>query len=113
MWLRPGVGIEPRLVGLEGGPIDEAGMVLGDENRPLFHGKMTHPFLEDALFIDVAFASGLAVGISASIHRIGQDVVERRVSRSDPADRARLAIGSELQGKQQPFGAKPEPHTTR
>src|SRR6266478_1182892 len=88
-------------------------MVLGDENRPLIHGKMTHPFLEGAVFIDVAFASGLAVGISASIHRIGQDVVKRRVSGSDPADRARLAIGSELQGKQQAFGAKPEPHTTR
>ena len=76
VWLRPGVGIEPRLIGLKGGPIDEAGMMVRDENRPLLHGQMTHPFPDGALFIDVTFGPGLAVGVSASIHRIGQDLVE-------------------------------------
>ena len=74
--LRLGVGIEPRLVGFEGGPIDEAGMMVADENGPLIHGQMPHPFPDGAVFIDVAFVAGLAVGVSASIHRIGQDVVE-------------------------------------
>ena len=113
MRLRPGVGIEPRLIGLKGRPIDEAGMMVRDENGPLIHGQMPHPFSDDAVFIDVAFAPGLAVGVSASIHRIGQDVVECGVSRSDPADRARHAGGRRLQRKGQTFGTEPEPDPAR
>ena len=60
-------------------------MVLGDENRPLGDRQMTHPFLDDSVFIDVAFRSCLTVGISASIHRISEDVMERGVGRRDPA----------------------------
>jgi hypothetical protein len=52
---------------------------------------MAHPFFDDTLFIDVTFAARLAVGVSASIHRIGQDVVECGVSGRDPADRTRLS----------------------
>ena len=113
MRLRPGVGVEPRLIGLEGGPIDEAGMMIRDENGPLIHRKMTHSFLDGAVFIDVAFVAGLAVGVSASIHRIGKDVVECSVGRRDPADRARQAGGRRLQREGQAFGAEPEPDAAR
>ena len=37
---RFGIAIEPRLVGFKGGPIDETGMMVADENGPLFHGQM-------------------------------------------------------------------------
>src|ERR1700686_3233668 len=87
VWLRPGVGVEPRLIGLEGSPIDEAGMMVRNEDCPLIHRKMPNAFLDGAVFIDVAFVAGLAVGVSASIHRIGENVVERSISRRDPADR--------------------------
>ena len=96
MRLRPGVGVEPRLVRLKGSPIDEAGVMIWDENGPLINGQMTHPLPDDTLFIYVAFAPSLAVGVSASIHRIGKDVVECGVSRNDPADRAKLASRSIL-----------------
>ena len=89
MGLRPGVGIEPRLIGLVGGPINEARVVVLDENGPLLHGQMTNPFPDRTVFIDVAFVLSLTVGVSASIHRIGENVVEGGVSRSDPADRTR------------------------
>src|ERR1035441_9344487 len=82
MGLRPGVGIEPRLVGLEGCPIDEAGMMVLDKNGPLLHGQMPNPFPDSTEFIDVAFVFSLTVGVSASIHRIGENVVECGVSRS-------------------------------
>ena len=85
MRLRPGVGIEPRLIGLKGSPIDEAGMMVRNENGPLIHGQMTNPFSDGAVFIDVAFVPGLAVGVSASIHRIGEDVVECGVGRERPS----------------------------
>src|ERR1035437_1728265 len=94
MRLRPGVGIEPRLVGLKGGPIDEAGMMVGDEHRPLLDGKMTYPFPDGAVFIDVAFVASFTVGVSASIHRIGQNVVDRGVG---PAIQT---VGGALRGKE-------------
>ena len=72
----PGVGIEPRLIGLKDRPIDEAGMMILNENGPLIHGQMPNAFPDDTVFINVAFALGFAVGVSASIHRIGQDLVQ-------------------------------------
>lgn len=89
MGLRSGIGVEPCLIGLKGAPINEAGMMVQDENGPLIHRKMPNPFSDRAVLIDVAFVFGLAVGVSASIHRIGEDVVECGVSRNDPADRTR------------------------
>ena len=77
------------MVGLEGCPIDETRMMVQDENGPLIHGKMPNAFPDGAVFIDVAFILGLAVGVSASIHRVGEDVVKCGVSRDDPTDRTR------------------------
>src|SRR6185503_13756065 len=99
MRLRSCVGIEPRLVGLEGCPIDETRMMVQDENGPLIHGKMPNAFPDGAVFIDIAFVAGLAVGVSASIHRIGEDLMECVVGRSDPADRARHTSRGRLQWK--------------
>ena len=81
MRLRPSVGVEPCLIGLKRGPIDETGMMVGNENRPLIHRQMTNAFPDGALFIDVAFVFGLAVRVSASIYRIGKDVVQCGVVR--------------------------------
>src|SRR5882762_8963758 len=109
MRLRPGVGVEPRLIGLKGRPIDEAGMMVRNEDGPLIHRKMPNAFPDGAVFIDVAFVPGLAVRVSASIHRIGEDVVECGVSRSDPADRTRHTSRRRLKWKRQTFGAEPKP----
>src|SRR5436309_8264958 len=107
---RPSVAIEPSLIALEGGPVNEAGMMVGDENGPLIEGKMTHSFLDGSVCIDVAFTAGLAVGIRASIHRIGQDVVNGGVSGSDPAN---LSLRPILQREGQSFGAEPKPDPAR
>ena len=93
------VGIEPCLIRLKGRPIDEAGMMILNENGPLIHGQMPNAFPDGAVFINVAFVLGLAVRVSASLHRIGQDLVERVVSRRYPADRARHSGGRSLQRK--------------
>jgi hypothetical protein len=99
MWLRPSVGVEPRLVVLIGSPIDETGMMAIDKNRPLSHGEMARPFLDSTVFIDIAFMLGFAVDVSASIHRIREDVMDRGISRSDPADRTWSAREILLQGR--------------
>src|SRR5260370_1302896 len=62
---------------------------------------------------NVAFVLGLAVGVSASIHRIGQDLVQCVVGWSHPADRTRHASGHRLQRKRQTFGTEPEPAPSR
>src|SRR5260370_17948358 len=113
MGLRSGVGVEPCLIGLKGGPIDKAGMMVLDENGPLLHGKMSNPFSDRAVLIDVAFVAGLAVRVSASIHRIGEDVVECGVSRNDPADRTRHTGRRRLKLKRQTFGTEPKPYAAR
>ena len=110
---RPDVGIEPRLIRLKGCPIDEAGMMILNENGPLIHGQMPNAFPDSAVFINVAFVLGLAVGVSASIHRIGEDLMECMVGRSDPADRPRHAGGHRLQRKRQTFRTEPEPDPAR
>src|ERR1700760_1132263 len=113
MWLGASIGVKARLVVLIGSPIDETGMMAIDKNSPLRHGKMTRPFLDDTVFIDVTFMFGLAVGVSASIHRIRQDVMDRGISRSDPADRTGPAGGILLQGEGQLLRSEPEPDAAR
>src|SRR5947208_8900694 len=109
MGLRSGVGVEPCLICLKGGPIGEAGMMVLNENGPLIHRKMSNPFSDRAVLIDIAFVAGLAVRVSASIHRIGEDVMECGVSRSHPADRTRHTRRCRLQRKRQILGAEPKP----
>src|SRR5215469_4735563 len=70
---------------------------------------MPHPFSDRALCIDVTFVASLAVGVSASIHRIGQDLVNGMVGGSDPADRPGHAGRIRLQWQRQSFGTEPEP----
>jgi hypothetical protein len=88
-------------------------MMVPDENGPLIHGQMPRPLFDDTLFIDVAFVPGLAVGVSASIHRIGQNLVKCVIGRRHPTDRPRHAGGRRLQRKRQTLGAEPEPNPSR
>ena len=86
MGLGMDVGVDACLVGLERRPINEGGMVLGQKHGPLGHGHMTSSSSEHSLFIDVTLMTRFSVGGSGSIHRIGEHVMEGRVSRSDPTD---------------------------
>ena len=107
--LGPRVGIEPRRIGFKGGPIDEAGRMVLDENNPLFHEQMPRPLFNNTLFIDVTFEASFPVGVSASIHRMGQDLVECVVGGRHPADRTGHARWLGLQRERQTFGTEPEP----
>ena len=58
------------------------------------------------MFIDITFMTRLSVGVSASIHRIGEHVMDGSVSRSDPTDLT-FHVGSQREGKT--LGAEPKP----
>src|ERR1700719_4608724 len=82
------VGIDACLVGLEGGPIDIAGMMFANKHRPLGHGQKTSSLAKLSLVIDVAFSMRPPVDVRASIHRIGEDSMDGVVGRGDPTDLA-------------------------
>jgi len=100
------VGVDACLVGLERRPIDEPGMVLGQKHGPLGHGQMTSSSSEHSLFIDITLMTRFSVGVSASIHRIGEHVMEGSVSGSNPTDRT-FHVGSQREGKT--LRAEPKP----
>jgi hypothetical protein len=104
------IGIETLLIDFECCPIDESGMMFANEYAPFLHRKMTRALLDCALFIDVAFAAALAVGVSASIHRIGQNVMDRGVGWNHPKN---LPLRTILQRKGRSFRAQPQPDAAR
>jgi hypothetical protein len=72
-------------------------------------GRCRIRFLTAPWFIDVTFEASFSVGVSAGIHRIGEDLVECVIGGRQPADRTRHAGGDGLQRKRQTFGTEPEP----
>src|SRR5271165_5356353 len=106
VWLRMLVGINACLVDLERDPVNETGMMFGKKHGPLRHGQKTGSLAESSLVIDVAFTMRLPVRVSASIHRIGEYLMDGVVAGGDPSDRA-LHMGSQRERKT--FGAEPQP----
>src|SRR5215472_4715095 len=101
------VGVDACLVSLEDGPIDIAEMMFAQKHRPFGHGQKTSSLAQPSLVIDVLFSMMLSVGVRASIHRIGEYGVDRRISRSHPPDLA-LHMFTRREGKI--LGAEPKPN---
>src|SRR5215470_2514590 len=100
------VGVNARLVGLERGPIDVAGMMFGKKHGPLWHGQQASSLAEFALRIDVAFTMRFSVGVRASIHRIGEYLMDGVIAGRNPTD---LALHLSAQRKGKTFRAEPQP----
>ena len=100
------VGINACLVGLEGSPVNVTGMMFGKKHGPLRHGQKTGALPQPALVIDVAVTMRLPVRVRASIHRIGEDLMDGVIAGGDPAD---VALHMGPQGKGKTFGAEPQP----
>src|ERR1700740_1758817 len=106
VWLRMLVGINACLVGLEGSPVNVTGMMFGKKHGPLRPGQKTGALPQPALVIDVAVTMRLPVRVRASIHRIGEDLMDGVIAGGDPAD---VALHMGPQGKGKTFGAEPQP----
>src|SRR6187551_788744 len=85
VWPWPGIAREARLVGLIGLPVDVAGMMLLDEHLPLGTGEAPNALAPHAGGIQHCLASSFAIHISARIYGISQHIVDRRITRVDPA----------------------------
>src|SRR5437868_10051204 len=71
---------------------------------------MTSSSAQRALRIQVTFPTTFSIGVSASIHRIGERVVNGHVRRGGPTD---LAIRAGSRGEGETLGAEPEPDLAR
>ena len=81
---RAGVAGDPLAVGLEGGLVDEAGVVLPDQDTPFCLGEPTQPLARVAVLVDVPLAAGLAERVRAGIDRALEHAVDLVVGRGDP-----------------------------
>ena len=99
------------LVGQVGVPVDEPGVVIGDEDLPLVAGQLAAPCAQRAVRAEVAFVAGAAVDVGASVGRVGQRGVHGMVGGLDPGDLAGLAVQVDglLQRPAQLLGAQPQP----
>ena len=100
------VGINACLIGLERGPIDVARMMFGEKHRPLCHGQKAGSLPELTLVIDVAFTMRFSVSVRASIHRIGEYLMDGVIAGRDPTD---LALHMSAQRESKAFRAEPQP----
>src|SRR5215467_10606446 len=102
VWLRMLVGINAGLVGLEGSPVNVTGMMLGKKHGPLRHRQKTSSLPQPALVIDVEVTMRLPIRVRASIHRIGEDLMDGVIAGGDPTN---LALHMGPQGEGKTFGA--------
>jgi hypothetical protein len=95
------------LVGLEGRPVDEAWMVITDDDAP-FGARQTASALAHApKLVDVALVPGFPIDVRASIDGVREHLMDLRVCRHDPRD---LAERARLERPLQILRAQPEPH---
>ena len=76
-----------------GGPVDEPGMVIGNEHRPLLAGQQHGALHHLAGRIDAFLGAGAAEHERPGIDRIGEQVVHRRVGRRLPSCTRPVRVG--------------------
>ncbi len=92
--MRTGVGVfgDSTLVHFIRLPVDEALVVIADQDRPLGARQMAGAFPYTAGLIHVGLLVCFTISIGACIDRIGQDLVDGGIGGSDPLD-----LGEELE----------------
>src|ERR1700680_385986 len=87
MRLGMGVGGNARPIGLIGRPVDEAGVMLWDEDRPFGAWQLADlPFAPPGR-IERDLTPGFSVNIGARVNRVCQHMINSGIARVDPPDR--------------------------
>src|ERR1700704_670420 len=90
MWLRMSVGGNARPIGFIGRPIDEAGVMFWDEDRPFGAWQLAGlPFAPPGR-IERDLTARFSVDIGARVSRVCQHMINRRVAWVDPPDRCTI-----------------------
>src|SRR5208282_361653 len=110
MWPRAGVLCEALLIGFKRLQVDEALVVIRDEDRPVGARAGFDAFAYAANLIDVRHLLRSAIDVYASIEGVGEDLMDLRVSGRDPAD---ILKRVRLQREAQALRAEPQPYPPR
>ena len=105
---RPDILPDLRLVGLEGVPVDEPGVVVFDEHLPLVLRQHAAPDPRRPVVADQPLLLAAAEGVRAGVGGVGQHVVHRVVGRLGPMSRA-ADVGAGLQRELQALVTQPQP----
>src|ERR1700719_391692 len=90
MRLGMGVGGNARPIGLIGRPVDEAGVMLWDEDRPFRAWQLADlPFAPPGR-IERDLTPGSSVNIGARVNRVCQHMINSGIARVDPPDRCTI-----------------------
>ncbi len=98
------------LVGLIGLPVDVAGMMILDENLPLFTRQHADALAAHAGGIECVLRARLAIDVGTGIDGVRQNLVDSVVAGFNPAD---LGMRVHLQRQLQPLIAEPQPDAAR
>lgn len=79
-----GVGGDALLVGFVGGPVDVAKMVVHDQHLPVAAVQPAGAGAQHTVVVEAAFAAGATIDIGASVGRMGEHTVDRRVGGCHP-----------------------------
>src|SRR6266436_3348674 len=98
MRLGMGVGGNARPIGLIGRPVDEARVMLWDEDRPFGARQLADlPFAPPGR-IERDLTAGFSVNIGARVNRVCQHMINSGIARVDPPDRCTIMFASERSG---------------
>src|SRR6516164_1436341 len=101
---------ESTLVGFEGFPIDEAAMMVADEDRPLGAWAQLDALAQAPAVIDVAGLLRSTIDVDTGVEGVGEDLMDLGVRGRDPAH---IGKGVRLQREAQALRAKAQPHAPR
>src|ERR1700739_253124 len=105
---RMGVGGNARPIGLIGRPVDEAGVMLWDEDRPFGARQLADlPFAPPAR-IERDLTPGFSVNIGARVNRVCQHMINSGIAWVDTPDRCTI-MGLHREGQALAAHPKPDP----
>src|ERR1017187_6176643 len=90
------------LIGLISLPVDEAFMMLRDEDLPFGTRQVSYALAANPCRVQCRLPPGFAIGVGAGIDGVRQHVVDSGVARLDPTDPAALV---HLPREAEPFAA--------
>ena len=111
MGLRADVGTDAGLVGFEGCPVDVAGVMIHDQDRPPVASDATLLDTGSTRLVNDTLVSRAPIDIGASVGRMREHAVDRVVGGCNPPELGPGVPRRLLQRKREPLAEQPQPYS--
>ena len=98
------------LIGFEGLPVDEAPMMVADEDGPFRARAQFEAFAQASAVIDVTGLLGAAIDVDTGVERVGEDLMDLGIGGGYPTH---IGKRVRVQREAQVLGAEPQPDAPR